>query len=244
VELARALTDDEGIASVPFTPARPGDYVFTVEPARGAKLEEFPPPAPILLACRSAEAPLFVIDIDGTVVRSNFEQVLRDQAEPMAHSREVIRRVAKEHTVVYLTLRIDHLSRATRLWLEEHGYPRGPLLMGRFKHLFEGNRQYRTSRVAELTERFGAIRGGVGDKVSDAWAYANNDLPTYLLIDPQRIDEADDAEDLAEQVAELPEQVDVVTGWREAERAIFEAATFGPSRMVQRLRARAAELDR
>lgn len=242
-QIGRGLTDDEGIARIAFTPEGPGNVRIRLSVQAGQV--DRPPPAPteLLVACRPAEEPLLIVDIDKTLVASNFEQVLNGSAQAMPHSAAVLGRLADGHTIVYMTFRPDHLNRNTTNWLAEQGYPSGPLLMARFSDLFGGNREYRTQRVAAIAERYENISLGIGDKISDAWAYVDNGIAAAVIVDLHGFDKAEDVRERAEELAELPDDVDVVSNWQQVEEVLRGGAQFPAAAMIRRLNALAAEME-
>jgi len=242
--VARARTDDEGIARGTFTPPGVGDYLLHVEVPDG-QVEGVPPaPAGLLVAVRRPEESIVVIDVDKTLVASDFATVVEGDARPMPDSVRVVRRLSEAHTIVYLTLRPDHFGPKTKTWLRTTGYPTGPVWVSRFGELFDGNREYRRRHIERLRRRFPNVRVGIGDKISDVEAYRATGLTAVLVVRPPQEDEADDCREEADELAELSEEVQVVRSWAEIEAVLFEGATFPPDRMVKILRERAAALER
>ncbi len=236
---AAAETDAEGVARVTFTPPSPGNYVFTAEVAP-IGLEDLPPrPTEVLVACRPADAPMMVVDLDKTLVASGFETVLAGDPEPMPHSPEVMDRLAERYSVVYLTHRPEYFGPKSKSWLEDHGYPRGPMLLSTVRGFLKGSRDFKTAMIADLKKRFTAIQVGVGDKIGDALAYHDNGLASYLI--PPIPEGPKDLEERAKKIDALPEAIQVVTSWKDVERGITSGARFPPSAVAAELRARAAE---
>lgn len=237
-----AQTNEEGQAVVTFTPPEPGDYVFVAEAVPTGFADSPPQPQELLVACRASSEPMVVVDLDKTLVADGFHTVLIGDPEPMADSVEVMRRLAGEHTIVYLTHRPDVFTNKSKSWLAEHGYPPGPVLLSSISEFLRGSGAYKTEMLRELTGRFSGIRVGIGDKVSDATAYHRTGLESVLILPmPPRQDPKEYAK-LAEEVATLPEQVHVVHDWREVRGVLFEDTRFPPSRMVEYLQERASEL--
>ncbi len=235
-----AATDDEGVASVPFTPAAPGEYPLQAEVSPVHLEAAPPPPATVLVACRKADTPQIVIDLDKTLVASGFHEVLAGDPEPMTDSAAVMARLAERYAPVYLTHRPDYFGRSSKQWLRTHGYPRGPLLLSTVGGFLKGSREYKTGRLAELGRRFTALEIGVGDKVGDAQAYYDNGLTAVLIlqIDPEAT--AEDLRDQADSLDALATDVHVVTGWRQVEALVFQDKRFPRPAMQERLREWAA----
>ena len=75
--LAVAQTDEEGYATAEFTPRAVGDYHIVAEVVpMGFAPGTAPPPADLLVSCRPADTPILVVDLDKTVVASDFRRVL------------------------------------------------------------------------------------------------------------------------------------------------------------------------
>jgi hypothetical protein len=235
-----AQTDSDGVATVSFTPDAAGDFVFDVDVAPAGFPDKPPPPADILIACRAADAPLAVVDLDKTVVASGFETVLMGNPTPMARSPEVLERMARDRTIVYLTHRPEYFGPKSEAWLREHKFPRGPLLMSTASGFFKGSGAFKTEMIRGLKARFTKIELGIGDKASDVQAYHDNGLRGILIIQVDEKAAAENLEAQADALAPLPDAVQVVTGWDEVEQILFGGKAFPRSAMEKRLRDLAA----
>jgi hypothetical protein len=239
----REVTDNEGFATTRFRPPSPGDYLVTAT-VEGDLLNPPPAaPATILVACRTADAPLAVVDLDKTLVASGFKTVLVGQPQPMPGSRDVMARLARDFTPVYLTHRVDYLGPKSQAWLKGQGYPRGPLLLADVRNLLESSGSFKSEVLQGLRQRFRGRAIGIGDKPSDAQAYAHNGLEALLLLTVPRKADAGDLRALARSLADLPEGVQVVTSWPEIERAVFDGQTHSRSQAQTTLRLRAESID-
>lgn len=242
--VALSRTDDEGYARATFTAEETGDYNLTAEVLPGQLTGQAPEPAPIFVCIREPSEKIIIVDIDKTLVASSFDEVLAGTAQPMPDSKEALHELAKDNTVLYLTLRLDYFGPKTKQWLDQQGYPPGPLWVARFHGLFQGNRDYRRSRIQQLRTTYARVHTGFGDKISDAVAYLANEMTAVLLIRPEKLDEPDDLRELADAVAALPQRVIVVSGWRQARDGLNGSEKFTPHRMSGRLRSRAEQLER
>ena len=238
-----AETDRDGVAAVSFAPPGAGDYVFRVELSPNGFPDQPPEPVEALVLCRQADTPILVVDLDKTVVASGFQQVLVGKPEPMADSVEVMKRLAKEYTPIYLTHRPDLFGPKSRAWLREHEYPGGPLLLSDIGGFLKGSGAFKSAMLGDIRRRFKGNAVGIGDKVSDAVAYHDNGLRAFLIVQPDETAGAAGLRLLADSLDPLPDVVQVVTGWREIERAVFEGATFPKTALQNRLKKRADELD-
>jgi hypothetical protein len=236
-----AQTDDEGVAAVSFTPPAPGDYRFLAEVAPAGIADE-PPPQELLVACRRADAPLAVVDLDKTLVADGFHTVLVGDPRPMPDSVDVMRQLAEGHTIVYLTHRPDLFTNKSKSWLAEQGYPRGPVLLSSVSGFLKGSGAYKTEMLRDLRGRFSALRVGIGDKISDAAAYHDTGLKSILILPMPAGSDPQTYLDLAAELDRLPGEVHVVTDWQEVRKALFADASYPPQRLVERLENRAREL--
>jgi len=236
-----AETDDDGEAVVSFTPPAAGDYVFTVAAAPGGLADDPPPPQMLLLACRAPDTPLAVVDLDKTVVASGFEAVLLGSPKPMSGSREVLRRLAEGHTIVYLTHRPDYFANKSKAWLRDNGYPAGPLLLSTLGGFLGGSGRFKAETLERLKQRFGRVEIGIGDKVSDARAYHDNGMKAILILHLPAPGDAPAMEALAGELDSLPKDVHVVTDWQQVSEVLAGRADHPPAAMARRLRDLAAE---
>lgn len=239
-----AETDSNGVASVSYTPPAPGDTVLRAE-LSPIGLDQVPPgPIEILVACRQASASMAVVDMDKTLVASGFDQVLVGDPAPMPDSIRVMKRLAERSSIVYLTHRPEYFGPKSQRWLQDHDYPRGPVLLSTVGGFLKGSEEYKTEAIRRLRDRFQALRIGIGDKVGDALAYRASGLRAFLILQVPGGDDPEKVEALADDLARLPADVEVVTGWAEVERGLFNEAKFPPPIMVNKLRVLADQLRR
>ena len=224
-------------------PAKPGDSVIKVrvnpqdQPAQPIEDTE------LLVAARKADTPIAVVDLDKTVVASGFAWVLLGDARPMAGANLVLGRLAKTHTIVYLTHRPDFLGALSRKWLATNGFPTGPVLTSTLGGLMAGSLTYKNARLEAVRQTFKNVAVGIGDKASDAKVYADNGLRSILILQVDwSDDEAEDYEKLAAELAALPDSVQVVTNWAQVSDVLFNKAAFLKRDMENRLRDVAREL--
>jgi len=241
--LGEIRTDGEGFATVPFTPPAPGDYVVSAEvPPEGLKTG---PPAPteVLVACRAPAVPIVIVDLDKTLVASGFKTVLVGDPPPMPHSTEVMRRLARDFTVVYLSHRLDYFGPKSKAWLRRHVYPRGPVLLAGVRDFFKGSGEFKTEVLEQLRRLFKGRMIGIGDQVSDALAYRANGLEAFLIPPVEEPDNPDSLRDLARELEPLPDDVQVVTGWNEIAKAIYDGWCYPRSAFQDNLLSRAERLE-
>jgi len=243
-------TDKDGLARVSWTPPAAGDHEFSVKvlslpddiPDALRNVDRLTP-APLLVAARDRAARFVVIDLDHTVVDSSFFRVLFVGARPVPDSVRVTGRIARSFSIVYLTHRPDLLTRKSKSWLREHGYPRGPLLVSRLEQAFGDSGMFKTARLAALRKSFPNVRIGIGDKPSDAQAYVDNGLTAFLL--PHYKDKPKDLRKTARQIRALrgAGRLNVVESWREIEAGILGGGTYPPEAFARRLERRAERIE-
>ena len=224
-------------------PAQAGDYLLRV---RLNPLDQQEPPiadSELLVAARSADTPLAVVDLDRTVVASSFAWVLLGDAKPMAGANLVLGRLAKTHTIIYLTHRPDFLGALSRKWLVANNFPSGPVLTSTVGDLVTGTQTYKNSRIEAIRQTYRNLAVGIGDKMSDAKVYADNGMRAILILHVDWSDDkAEHYEKLALELAGLPDSVQVVTNWSQVADVVFNRAAFVKQDMVKRLRDAARDL--
>ena len=178
-----AETGEDGLASVTFTPADTRDYEFLVQLVPAGFGSAPPASQSLLIACRKADTPIVVVDLDKTVVASGFEAVLLGKPRPMAHSQQVLDRMAKDRTIVYLTHRPEFFGPKSKRWLRANGFPRGPMLLSSAGGFLSGSGKYKTDRIADLRKTFKNVQLGIGDKISDARAYLDNGMAAVVILE-------------------------------------------------------------
>ncbi len=244
--LAEVRTDGDGNATVAWTaPKARADVAFTVslhpddQPDEGKQAKD----ATLLVAVRPKDEPLAIVDLDKTVVASSFFRVLTGGAKPMRGSQDVLRRLKKTHTIVYLTHRPDFLGPLSKGWLQEHKFVEGPLLTSSLTGLLEGSGSFKTERIQSLRQSHPNVKVGIGDKFSDAEAYVDNGIQSILILPVTwSDDDPEHFEDLARKLGDTSDAVHVVDSWAEVEAVLFEGKAFPKARMIERLRARASAL--
>jgi hypothetical protein len=225
-----AATDEEGVATVAFTPDKPGNYRFRAALSPKGLSHAPPEPVTVLVACRRADEPIIIVDLDRTIVADGYKEVVKGTARPMRDSQAVLAKLSKRYTVVYLTQRPEFLDTRSKVWLRGHDYPEGPLLASEIKALLKSNESYKSREIANLAGSFRRIEFGIGDKSSDAKAYAENGLRPYLILHPKNKNEGD-LRGMADSLRKLPSGTQVVTNWREIEAGIFRGESFPAERM-------------
>lgn len=236
-----AQTDADGKAAVEFTPPEPGDYRIEVAVAPIGPSEPPPEPRTLLIACRPPDEPMAVVDLDKTVVASGFEEVLLGDPAPMTGSQDVLRRLAGDHTIIYLTHRPEYFGPKSKAWLNRHGYPSGPVLLSTLGGFLEGSGEFKTAELRRLRQKFSRIEIGVGDKFSDARSYHENGMTSVLIVQPSPDMPPEELEGMIAELETLPDAIHVVTDWREVSRVLFDDQEYPPRRMLDRVTEMLAE---
>ncbi len=245
--IGSAVTDEDGAATVEVVPNAVGDYYFSarITEVIGGLPKELlnVGPTPLLVATRDKDTSFIIVDLDHTVVDSSFLHVLAGSAKPMADSQDVLGRLAKRYSLIYMTHRPEEMGRSTKQWLIDKGFPRAPLLMSQKSDLVRGSGTYKTERLAEILRAFPNVQIGIGDKISDTRAYLDNGLTAYLIPHYKR--KPDDMREMADKIATLPQSdsLHVVNGWEEIEVGVFHNMAYPADRFIERLRRRADEIE-
>jgi hypothetical protein len=230
-----AETDNAGVATVAFTPPATGNYPFRAEVVATGLESDPPSPARFTVVCRKADEPIVIVDLDKTVVASGFHTVLLGSPDPMDNSQDVLKRLDQNNTIVYLTHRPDLFGIKSRQFLDDEGFPHGPLLLSSVSGFMKGSGAFKSGELANLKKRFRNVHIGIGDKLSDAQAYHENGLKAFLIIQIPDKDSPEPYEELANDLGELSAEIQVVSNWRQIERALFDGADFPRPAMQKRL---------
>ena len=197
-----------------------------------------------MVSAREKDTAFVVVDLDHTTVGSSFLMVLTGQAEPMADAQDALRTIGEQYSLIYLTHRPEEMGITTKQWLIDHDFPRAPLLMAQLSQSIGSSGEFKTERLAKIKEAFPGLAIGIGDKLSDAEAYLANGMTAYLI--PHYDDDGNDMRDMARQIDAMTksDRLNVVDTWAEIEVGIFHKISYPAAKYTQRLRRRAAELDR
>jgi len=160
-----------------------GDLVVTGRIAAGQSYSA--PAQPLLLAIRSPQARIVIIDIDRTICDgSNTDIVLKSasQIRPLPGAVQGMNDIAADATPIYVTARDDYFMRKTKAWLGHWGFPRGPVICSdSIRAQFWDPVPYKTAMIRFLKAQFPNMPAGFGNKNTDADAYHANGLTTYLF---------------------------------------------------------------
>jgi len=158
----------------------------------------------------------------------------------MPRSPEVMRRLAERYAPVYLTHRPDYFGPKSKAWLRKHDYPQGPLLLSDLGGFVRGSGAFKSEMLADLRKRFPKIQVGIGDKISDAVSYHENGIKAYLILPIPERASAEAYAELAEEVKNLPREIEVVTHWTQIEKSVFEGVQPPREDVLEKIEAEAA----
>lgn len=238
---AVVATDREGFAETSFVPPAADDYRFGVEVMDTPEGAAWPG-ASLLVCCRSADAPLLVVDLDGTVMEADFEKVLTGDPQPLPDAPAVLGQLGRNYTIVYLTHRPELFGPKSKDWLARHGFPPGPVLLSDLMAFARGSRRYKTDRLHDIRSQFTGRAFGVGDQISDARAYRENGISPILLYHVYDANNPDSLKEQAEKLGKQPENTEVVCDWRQVREFMVEGRHFPPARRKEELLRQAAML--
>lgn len=180
-------TDRDGMAGARVTPTQVGVY-----PIRATLDGKSGPAATSRLFVLDPARPCAVVDIDMTI--SNLAEWLvpfaGGKARAFEQSPEVLRDLARTHTIIYLTARDDVHDGRTRAFLKRRGFPDGPVVFNDMglttkeerDQLNAGNHGlYKLGVLNALKARGVRPVLGIGNTPTDAFAYEGAGLRSYIL---------------------------------------------------------------
>jgi hypothetical protein len=126
--LRSLLTDTSGLARVRYEAGPPGHYPITVRLVKNPRYSA--EPATGNLFVQQKGLPLFFVTVDAGLMPPNSTPFLPrnpQKVAPEPGSAKALAEIASCHMVVYLTQWPKPLSHQIRSWLENKGYPLGPI---------------------------------------------------------------------------------------------------------------------
>jgi hypothetical protein len=237
--LGSARTGPKGWAKLPWTPPGLGNYEFSarVVDSRTRDQRELLdlPTALLLVSVRKPSERFVVVDLDHTLVDSGFLRVvIWDGGKPMKDSTKVMQKIRRHYGVIYLTHRPEDLTRKSRRWLEEQGYPVAPLLLSTFRQAVGDAAKFKSARLREVRRDFPNLAAGIGDKLTDVKAYRDNGMKTIWI--PHYRHKPKNMRKAADEIRSADDRdVIVVSDWRQIDRAVFGDYTCSPRSFSDRL---------
>jgi hypothetical protein len=246
-QIGDARTVEEGYAGMDWMPPKIGIYDFQVRiikvPDDSDQAVLAVTPAPLLIAACDKNTRFVVIDLDHTIVDSNFFTVLLGGGAPMPDSVEVTHKIAEKYGLIYLTQRPDLMTFRSKSWLRRNGYPLAPLLVSTIQQAVGASGAFKTGRLDDLRKEFPGVAVGIGDKLSDAQAYVDNGLTAYWI--PHYKNKPKDMRRLAWEIRQLDgnERLQVVSNWRDILAGIELNEKFPPGKFADSLEIQAQVLE-
>lgn len=175
-------TDERGLATFPVTAPALGDHVVKVVFAGDSRYlrSEYLG----LLAVRRESEPILIVNVDWTLAMTDNLNTSRGGTDcpPYANASEVMERLAKKYTIVYVTGRARQLRKRTISWLFRYGFPRGPsYYLNPSDYPTYDVVGFKKSILGPMAQKFQSIRVGVGNGPDDLEAYRASGLKPLLV---------------------------------------------------------------
>lgn len=175
--LGSARSARDGYADVVVrAPRRAGVYQIRAHVGAAANLGH------LVVVERGAR--VVVTDIDGTISSTSLRAFLGahpSRTAPIAGAPPVVRALAKNAAIVYITARDDGLMHLTRRWLAHWRFPPGVLMCSDGLGIVRSPVPFKTKAVRRLSYLPVNVVCGFGNVKGDAEAYVANTLPTYIF---------------------------------------------------------------
>ncbi len=132
-----------------------------------------------------SERTVVVVDIDGTLLKTELSSILRPEGDetsmPIIGARQAICRIAETCHIAYVTSRPRFLTAKTRAWLEQAQFPPGPVITS--PGLRRAIRQEKAKRrnLVDLRNRWPNLAIGIGDSEIDSHAYGATGLLSLIV---------------------------------------------------------------
>lgn len=134
---------------------------------------------------------ILVVDIDDTISQTDVDDLLFDEQDddsrPLKHSPRVVRRLAEDYQILYLTARPSFLLDKTRQWLSDNDFPNAPVLVSYQKRDLLRQGAYKYRALADLQKTWPLVMIGIGDRTTDAEAYGASGM-LCLIVNPNKKD--------------------------------------------------------
>lgn len=209
--LGTGTSDGDGLASVEWKPTKPGSYTIQARVRRGSEYSAAP--ATLSVAVPDEGRPIVLVQIDGTVSKATnlklFRGTKNDEIQVEEGSKDMLQLLGEHHQLVYLTDLELSFANKFKEWLALREIPSAPVF---FWELFErslSHKTYMTKVVESLRKRFPTLRAGIGGKVADGEAFAENGL-VGIVLDPTGEEE-------------LPDTVVHAESWQHAYAHVLQA---------------------
>lgn len=138
------------------------------------------------LQLNNSKEEIIIVDIDNTIADvSPIKFIFKGYKEIPAldKSVEVLLKLNKKYSIVYLTARHEVFRDHTMNWLSYNGFPLGPVLFWNLSEFPFFDSDYKTLRLSEIKNQDIKIAFAVGDKDSDIKAYTRNGIKSFIIRD-------------------------------------------------------------
>lgn len=192
-----SLSGGDGVAVREFIPEEEGIYEVKIRLAgkSGYNADD----ADMIIVCWRKDRPIILIDMNTLIDKGSEKEDLPDPAPDAAKVIEGLYR--KYKIILYAVNQDEHLSKRKK-WLNEHSFPRIPLLSWRSANIDE--------EVDGLISNGWQIKFGIGDNSRDITAFLRGKMISVILTD-----EGDEKDE------DLPGSTKRTKGWREIEKIIL-----------------------
>jgi hypothetical protein len=182
--VAQAVTDERGFAKAIAEVSRPADRFEATAEIGG---ESFRREGEVV-AWRS-DVVIVGCDIDSTISQTSLESLFFDRVDekstPIPDSPETLEEISRDFQILYVTARPRFTLDKTRLWLEQNGYPREPVVTSLTPRDALGQTRYKTRTLDSLRKHYGNLLIGIGNTDIDADSYAIHGM-LVLLVQPDQ----------------------------------------------------------
>jgi phosphatidate phosphatase PAH1 len=128
------------------------------------------------------EKPVLILDVDGTLTQERWNFWQKENVPYDAHTVQVVNDLATRYAIVYLTARPRPLHRRTRRWLEEKGFPLGPVLVWSPRKIrWLDIEDYKQDVLNALRQQGINLAVGIGDMEDDIEAYRKAGMKAIIL---------------------------------------------------------------
>jgi hypothetical protein len=179
--IGQAPTDRDGIAALKVRGFFQGRHIVRVNCPDAAHAAAY-----MRVFAVTPDIPILVCDIDHTIAdvgTVGFLTARPRSVPPVQGSAEALRELSARFLVVYLTARDDSFRDATLSWLQEKGFPEGPVFFSDLsKSVYLGSaRRFKTEQLAAWRAAGLNLQAGVGDRAEDAESYLANGMKAFIL---------------------------------------------------------------
>jgi hypothetical protein len=127
-------------------------------------------------------------DIDSTISETSLQALFFEDTDqvsgPIAGSPEALHEIASDYELMYLTARPRFTLEKTRRWLEDHAYPRAPVITSLTVGDALAQTGYKIRVIRSLRRHYENLLIGVGNTSIDSESYGANGM-LALLVRPE-----------------------------------------------------------